>query len=150
MRVDDGRITSLLLSARERRDFTALTRGTVSRAEWDNAMAKAASKIEQQFHQAMLDVYEAARRLTPPYHATRFLHMVNTRGGRDAADALLATDQPSEGFTELFLRGRRLDLSVEYLVLRTPYRDLFTPEQRAVARERLKKHEFKPPPEDVG
>ena len=112
-------------------------------------MRQAASQLEQQFHEAMLGIYEAARCLEPPYHATRFLRMVNERGGKDTADALLATDQPSEGFTELFIRGRRLDLSVEYLVLRDPYRNLFTPEQLAVARERLKKHEFDRPPEDA-
>lgn len=75
--------------------------------------------------------------------------MVNERGGKDTADALLATDQPSEGFTELFLRGRRLDLSVEYVVLKNPWRELFSPEQLAVARDRLIKHEFAPPPEDA-
>lgn len=97
----------------------------------------------------MLGIYKAARYLKPPYHPTRFCRMVNERGGKDTADALLATDQPSEGFTELFMRGRRLDLSVEYLVLRDPYRNLFALEQLTVARERLKKHEFDPPPEDA-
>ena len=83
-------------------------------------MSESASQIERQFHQAMLDIYESARHLKPPYYATLFLQMVNERGGKSAADALLATDQPSYGFTELFLRGRRLDLSVEYLVLKQP------------------------------
>lgn len=112
-------------------------------------MPQANSQLEQQFHQAMLDIYEAARRLKPPYHATRFHRMVNERGGKDTADALLATNQPSEGFTELFLRGRRLDLSVEYLVLKHPWRELFEPAHLAVARDRLKKHEFAPPPDDT-
>lgn len=111
-------------------------------------MPEKTSQLEQQFHDAMLDIYESARSLKRPYHATRFFRMVNERGGKDTADTLLATDQPSEGFTELFLRDRRLDLSVEYLVLRNPYRDLFTSTQLAVARERLRKHEFEPPPED--
>jgi hypothetical protein len=104
--------------------------------------------LEQQFHQEMLEIYESARRLKPPYYATRFLRMVNEHGGKIAADMLLATGQPSEGFTELFLRGRRLDLSVEYLVLKRPWRVLFTPDQLAVARKRLRTYEFDPPPED--
>lgn len=104
--------------------------------------------IEQKFHQEMLGIYEAALRLKPPYHATRFLRMVNERGGIGAAQALLATGQPSDGFTELYLRGCRLDLSVEYLVLKCPWRDLFSPEQLAIARRRLEEHKFAPPPED--
>jgi len=106
-------------------------------------------ELERQFHQAMLQIYEDARRLRPPYYATRFLRMVREHGGRRAADTLLATGEPSEGFTELFLRGRRLDLSVEYLVLKHPWRDLFTADQLAVARKRLKDHEFDPPPDDT-
>ena len=112
-------------------------------------MAQNTSELDQQFHQAMLDLYDAACGLKPPYRPTRFLAMVNERGGKNTADHLLATDHPSEGFTELFMRDRRLDLSVEYLVLRNPWRSLFSPEQLAVARDRLIKHEFSPPPEDV-
>lgn len=102
-------------------------------------------QLEQQFHHAMLGIYEAAKNLNPPYHPTYFLQMVNECGGKEAADRLLATTEPSQGFTELFLRGRRLDLSVEYLVLQDPWRGLFTPEQLAVARRRLAEYEFEPP-----
>ncbi len=35
-------------------------------------MADVSPALEQQFHAAMLDIYEAALRLKPPYHATRF------------------------------------------------------------------------------
>jgi len=92
----------------------------------------------EQFDQAMRGIYESARKLKPPYHATYFLRMVSEHGGKATADRLLATNKPSEGFTELFLRGREnLRLSVEYLVLQKPWRDLFTNEQLAVARKRL-------------
>jgi len=93
----------------------------------------------------MLGIYEAAKQLDPPYHAMRFHQMVNRCGGKEAANRLLAKDQPSEGFTELFLRGERLDLSVEFLVLDNPWRTLFTPEQLDIARERLLECEFPPP-----
>ena len=93
---------------------------------------------EARFHQAMLDIYETARRLEPPYVATRFLRMVNEHGGKEAADRLLANNGPSEGFTQLFLRGREnLKLSVEYVVLQNQWRHLFTAEQLDVARTRL-------------
>lgn len=95
-------------------------------------------KTLEQFDQAMRGIYDAARKLKPPYHATYFLRMVGEHGGKETANRLLATNKPSEGFTELFLRGREnLRLSVEYLVLQKPWRDLFTEEQLAVARKRL-------------
>jgi hypothetical protein len=105
------------------------------------------SDLELQFHDEMLNIYEVGKRLHPPYHATRFRKMVLELGGKRAADELLATGEPSEGFTELYLRGNRLDLSVEYLVLKDPWRTLFDPDQLAIARERLRKYNFAPPAE---
>lgn len=94
--------------------------------------------LEEQFHAAMLHIYEGAARLKPPYRATYFLQMVQGSGGKAAADKLLASANPSAGFTELFLRGREhLKLSVEYLVLQDPWRDLFSEEQLAIAHKRL-------------
>lgn len=111
-------------------------------------MAKHASELERQFHEAMLGVYEAARRLKPPYVDTRFQRMVLARGGKAAADHLLGAADPSEGFMEFFLRGKRLDLSVECLVLKKPWRGLFTEEQLTVARKRLEEHKFELPADD--
>lgn len=106
-------------------------------------------ELIDQFHAAMLDIYEAALRLAPPYHATLFRRMVLEHGGKGAADRLLATGNPSSGFTELYLRGKEnLKISVEYHVLQNPWRELFTEDQRAVARKRLREVECSPPPED--
>ncbi|MEZ7524408.1 hypothetical protein [Burkholderia vietnamiensis] len=106
-------------------------------------------KTLEEFHYAMCGIYDAARKLKPPYHATYFLRMVNEYGGKATADRLLATNKPSEGFTELFLRGREnLRLSVEYLVLQKPWRDLFTTEQLAVARKRLMEVQCPVPADD--
>lgn len=103
-------------------------------------------QLEEQFHAAMLHIYERAARLKPPYRATRFLQMVQGSGGKAAADQLLTGVDPSSGFTELFLRGREnLKLSVEYLVLQDPWRTLFTDEQLAEARRRLEKVGVQPP-----
>jgi hypothetical protein len=101
-----------------------------------------------QFHTAMLGIYDAALQLKPPYRATLFLRMVHEHGGKGAAERLLATGNPSSGFTELCLRGNdNLKISVEYLVLQNPWRELFSEEQRA-ARKRLKAVKCPPPPED--
>lgn len=106
-------------------------------------------KLLDQFHAAMLAIYDAALQLKPPYRAKLFLRMVKEHGGKGAADRLLATGNPSSGFTELYLRGKdNLRISVEYLVLQNPWRELFTEDQRAVARKRLKDVECTPPPED--
>lgn len=94
--------------------------------------------LEEQFHAAMLHIHEQAARLKPPYRATRFRQLVLSSGGKAAADQLLASTSASDGFTELFLRGREnLKLSVEYLVLQEPWKALFSEEQLAVARRRL-------------
>ncbi len=107
-------------------------------------------KLADDFHTAMLGIHAAALKLKPPYRPTEFLRMVQSYGGKETAARLLATPNPSSGFTELFLRGKdKLRLSVEYLVLQHPWRDLFTAEQRARARKRLQDVEFPPPPEDV-
>lgn len=106
-------------------------------------------KLIDQFHAAMLAIYDAALRLKPPYRATLFLRMVQEHGGKGAADRLLATGDPSSGFTELYLHGKdNLKISVEYFVLQNPWRELFTEDQRAVARKRLKEVECTLPPED--
>ena len=106
--------------------------------------------LEKQFHEAMLGIYEAAKRLKPPYPASRFLRMVHEYGGKETADRLLATDNPSEGFTELFLRGKEnLKVSVEYVVLQSPWRQLFSKDQLDVARQRHRDVKCDRPPEDA-
>lgn len=100
--------------------------------------------LERRFHDAMLGIYHRAKSELN-YNATRFKQMVIRHGGHEAAEILLASNQPSDGFTELFLRGNRLELSVEYLVLEEPWRELFTEEQRLVAHRRLEERGFPPP-----
>jgi len=105
--------------------------------------------LERDFHEAMLGLYRRAKEEVN-YNATRSLGMVTERGGLDAATALLDAHEVSDGFTELYLRENRLDLSVEYLVLRDPWRRLFSNEQLAIDRKRLIDRRFAPPPEDGG
>lgn len=95
-------------------------------------------KLLAGFEQTLRDVSEAAKRLKPPYHPTAFRQMLAEHGGKGTADRLLAATNPSSGFTELFLRGREnLKLSVEYVVLQSPWCTLFTADQLAIARRRL-------------
>ena len=97
------------------------------------------ASLEDGFHTAMLHLYYAcAARLKPPYFAARFLELVLEHGGKHAADRLLASPALAPVFAELSLRGsEHLTFSVEYLALQSPWRALFTDEQRAIARRRL-------------
>lgn len=103
----------------------------------------------ERFDQEMRATYDAALKLKPPYRAKSFLAMLGEHGGKGTADRLLATSKPSSGFGELYLRGKEnLRLSVEYLVLKDPWRGMFTEKQRAVARKRLIEVQCPLPAED--
>jgi hypothetical protein len=96
--------------------------------------------LEKQFTEAMLDIYRIARKETS-YNPARFLGMVNERGGLDTARSLLHASGVSEGFTRLALE-RRLDLTVEALVLSPKWRSLFTSEELALAEARLRQYGY--------
>lgn len=96
--------------------------------------------LEIDFHQDMLEIYRRAKEECS-YNATRFLQMVSNDGGIKTARKLLATTEPSDGFTELW-RNHRLDLTMENLVLKPKYRSLFSNQEIEIARERLTSYGF--------
>jgi hypothetical protein len=100
-----------------------------------NRLAVPVTPTEKRFHQAMIQLYQDAKRETS-YNASRFLQMVSEQGGLATAHRLLAGAQPSEGFTALWERGR-LDLTVEHLVLQPEFATLFSRQERELAAERL-------------
>ncbi|MEG0794782.1 MAG: hypothetical protein RSG95_03190 [Bacilli bacterium] len=97
------------------------------------------TKVVEQFNEAMRQIYDKSKELTPPYRPTRFKKMVDERGGKQVADELLSSpDQIHDGLVQLTIRGKEaLKLTVEYLVLKPEYSSLFTPEQKAIAKKRL-------------
>ena len=97
--------------------------------------------LKSQFHQEMLRIYEGATEFG--YYPTRFKQMVETHGGLGAAQLLLAGDAPSSGFERLWEEGR-LDLSVEALVLRTPWTTLFVEAELREAERRLEGSDYEP------
>lgn len=99
------------------------------------------TELEQQFHKAMVQVYENAKRYCN-YRATYFLQMVSERGGLAAAKYLISTDAPSDGFTKLW-ECNRLDLTVEAVALSPQFASLFTEEELNLARERLREYGYK-------
>lgn len=83
----------------------------------------------------MLDLVERCRtelRYNPRY----FRVMVTQHGALGATRRLLHAPAVSDGFVTLWER-RRLDLTVESLVVDDRFAHLFTDEERQVARKRL-------------
>lgn len=97
--------------------------------------------IELQFHQEILRIYDEAT--TFGYRPTRFLQMVNEYGGLQTVRTLLGKDAPSYGFERLWEEGR-LDLSVEALALREPWRGLFDLDKLGEAYRRLDGSDYDP------
>jgi hypothetical protein len=95
---------------------------------------------EARFEQAMLDIYTLAGRETG-YWAGYFLRSVRQDGGLVAARKLLWQSGTSAGFERLKEEGR-LDLTMESLMLRSEFRDLFTDEELIRAATRLEAHGY--------
>lgn len=95
--------------------------------------------LELAFHEAMRDLYKRA--LKCGYRATRFLQMVEERGGVSAARDMLHKPGLPDGLTRLY-EMKKLCLSMEYLVLQPRWAPLFTEEERQLARKSLEKLDF--------
>jgi len=87
-------------------------------------------QLKRDFDDEMLKIYTRARDECG-YHATRFRQMLVEHRGVETARRLLPT--MSDGYAELW-RRKRLDLTVEALILREPWRALFSPMEQEVAR----------------
>jgi hypothetical protein len=98
------------------------------------------SRAEQAFHSDML---AGADRLKKGigYNPTRFNQMVAEHGGPEAARLLLKGRDASDGFTTLWEAGR-LDMGREAIASLPWYEDLFSEDELAVARHRLRGHNF--------
>jgi hypothetical protein len=91
-----------------------------------------------EFGRAMRHVYSRAKSEVG-YNATYFLRMLTDYGPMDTARRLIASTQPSEGFTQLWER-KRLDLTVEAQVLRPEFATLFTEDELMKCRARLSEY----------
>lgn len=99
--------------------------------EKDNKLAD----LEKQFTKAMISIYNRAK-TECKYNATYLLKMISEEGGLEAAKHLLNTKYVSEGFERLFTL-KRLDLTVEALVITKPWCDLFDSKELETAIKRL-------------
>ncbi|MCT4660941.1 MAG: hypothetical protein N4A40_03695 [Tissierellales bacterium] len=88
------------------------------------------STLENKFHEDMKDIYFIAKKELK-YNASRFFQLVASEGGVKAAKQLISKSGSTYGF-EVLWEHKRLDLSVEALVLRPEYKELFTDEERKI------------------
>jgi hypothetical protein len=86
--------------------------------------------LERQFHEQMRRVYREAAEFG--YRPTYFLRMVEEQGGVLAAKNLLRKGI-TDGLERLTREGR-LDISMEALVLKEPWSQLFTDEENGLAK----------------
>lgn len=105
------------------------------------------SPLESEFHGVMIDIYRRAK-AEAGYNATRFLAMVSEQGGLATARYLLHVTTVSDGYTALWER-KRLDLTVEAVVLEEKWATLFSDAERAVAAARLREYGFTGPLPDL-
>jgi hypothetical protein len=96
------------------------------------------SQRERTFDAAMLELYDTWRQEIR-YAANRFRQMVQKHGGVETARRLLKKPDVSSGFLKLHEAGK-LELTMEFLVLRKEFTPLFSFEERARARGRLIDH----------
>lgn len=94
------------------------------------------------FDNAMQAVYVRARK-EAGYNATLYLQMLHEYGGLETAHRLLAGSAVSDGFTALWER-KRLDLTVENVILKPEFQSLFTDLELRTARTRLRDYGFGP------
>ncbi|WP_164155263.1 phospholipase D family protein [Sandarakinorhabdus rubra] len=89
---------------------------------------------EKAFRAAMEQLYKDARKIG--YRSPAFRKMLDQHGGVDTARRLIR-GQATSGFATLLEKGR-LDLSAEALILQPRWRELFYPEELAMAEKRLR------------
>jgi hypothetical protein len=100
--------------------------------------------LEAGFDKAMMQVYLSAKQ-EAGYPATRYLQMLRQHRGLQTARMLILADHPPEGYTALWER-RRLDLTVEAMVLQPRCRPLFAEEPEVLerAKRRLTAYGYEP------
>jgi hypothetical protein len=96
--------------------------------------------IEKEFDTAMMGIYHRAK-YEADYNATRYLRMLRDHGGVQTAKILLHASNVSDGYTALWER-KRLDLTVEALILEEKWSSLFSDAEREIGRNRLRAYNY--------
>lgn len=97
-------------------------------------------KLEKRFYYAMIELYQRAKDECD-YNSIRFLNMVNEHGGLETARILLHSTGVSDGYTAMWER-QRLDLTVEAIILKPEWKELFSDDERKIAKTRLEQYGY--------
>ncbi len=96
-------------------------------------------KLKREFEKDMWESYEEIKEV---YNPTIFYSMLKKYGGVETAKRLLAPENSVQyGFKKLD-ELNILHLSVEYLVLRDKYKNLFTRQELEIAKWRLESFDY--------
>ncbi|MCY4030578.1 MAG: hypothetical protein OXF05_00505 [Hyphomicrobiales bacterium] len=98
-------------------------------------------ELKKRFEKEMHQVYKNVTKIHHP--PTYLLRLIDDNGGFAAAVILLEKSEPSQTFFTLW-ELNRLDLSVETLVLKEPWRQLFEQRHLDEAERRLKDLNYNP------
>jgi hypothetical protein len=120
----------------------AMAAGEQTEAIVEEAGASETSELEASFAHRMKDVYLRGRSEAGS-NAPFFLNMLSQYGPLETAHKLLASPAISDGFADLWERGR-LDLTVEAVVVEPQFFELFSENEIAVARRRLEQFGYAP------
>lgn len=97
-------------------------------------------RLATRYHEELVDGIKVLTREIG-YRAPYFAQMLNRYGGVDTTRRLLVGPATHEGFLILY-RHQRLQHSVEAWMLHPEFDELFTPDERDIARRRLRAHGF--------
>ena len=92
------------------------------------------------FDQALIDLCRRSL-VEAGYHPSYFLDMFHRLGGLSTVQRLIRTTPPPKGFTSMWER-RRLDLTIEALIQHSEWHELFTDDERELARRRLAEYGY--------
>lgn len=99
-------------------------------------------QLKKAFHQEMINLYKKTSQELK-YKSTRLLDLINKYGGYEAAVKFITTDNSAHDFAILW-ENERLDLSVEALIAREPYRELFLEDIVHFCDKKLEEYSYAP------
>lgn len=105
-----------------------------------------ANILEKQFTERLLEAAKIAK-TECNYNPSVFLKMLSDYGGIGTARRLIAAKTISDGFEKLW-RLKRLDLTVEAIVLEAKWKSIFSDAELEIAKDRLKKARYEFPDSD--
>ncbi len=94
-----------------------------------------ATRLEKQLEQKLIEASEICRTIYR-YYPSRFLQIMNSKSAVETAKQLVMDSKYHEGLTKLW-ELKRLDLTVEAIIIQDPYCKLFSDEILVKTKEKL-------------